>query len=174
MRTNPRPKVHVGSSFRPPMDEWVPLDMNVESRPSQPSLKPTMEGLETDASALQAQFEQNATHLDEVKQRHLEVLVTAGMLPETGLADTHPERALQWVVQGINGRLNPDGLTIPLFGALPEQVTLQTKITEQNTVVQLSVSDGDAPALVRDLPLPIAAAATLEASFTDGKLHLRW
>jgi hypothetical protein len=164
----------VGSSFPNPMDEWMPLDINKDSDASEASLKPFTEGLMADAATLQAEFEQTSSHLDEVKQRHLEVLVTAGMLPETGLAETHPERALQWVVSGINGRLHPDGLSIPLLGAHPEHVLLETKVTDQNTVVQLTVRDGDAPDLVRELPLPLEAATTLEATFVEGRLHLRW
>lgn len=164
----------MGSSVANSMDEWKPLDISTASEDAEPSMDVRTTGLQTDAATLQAEFESIPNHLSEVKQRHLEVLVTAGMLPETGLAETHPERALAWVVSGINGRLNPDGLTIPLLGAQPDQVHLQTKTTEEGTLVQLSVEDGDAPPLVRDLPLPAEAATHLQASFVDGHLHLRW
>jgi hypothetical protein len=164
----------VGSLLANSMDEWKPLDIATSSEGSQPPLTPETSGLQADAATLQAEFESIPNHLTEVKQRHMEVLVTAGMLPETGLAEVHPERALEWVLNGINGRLNPDGLTIPLLGAQPDQVHLQTKTTEEGTVVQLSIEDGDALPLVRDLPLPAEAGEHLQASFIDGHLHLRW
>ena len=100
--------------------------------------------------------------------------MTAGMLPETGLAAQHPERALSWVVNSINGRVNPDGLTIPLLGAELQQIQLKTKHTEETTLVQLRVEDGELPPLVRELPLPAEAASSLQATFVDGQLHLRW
>ena len=106
--------------------------------------------------------------------RHTEVLVTAGMLPETGLAERHPERALAWVVQSINGRVDPDGLTIPLLGTQEEAVQLHVKETEEATVVKLDVQDTEGPNLVRELPLPVGVAATLTAGFSNGRLTLRW
>ena len=168
------PKVHVGSSVPISMDDWRPLDIETDSEGSVEPLEVELQGLGVDASTLQAHFDQDQSHLDEVKQRHLEVLVTAGMLPETGLAANHPERALSWMVSGINGRVNPDGLTIPLLGTTPDQVHLQTKVTDNETLVQLNVNDGDMPDLVRNLPLPLEAADTLQATFVDGHLHLRW
>ena len=168
------PKVHVGSSVPFSMDDWTPLDIETPTSSTDEALEVNFEGLSVDASALQARFEQDETHLDEVKQRHLEVLVTAGMLPETGLAANHPERALSWVLSTINGRIDPDGLTIPLLGTTPDRVNLQTKVTDNETLVQLNIEDGDLPALVRDLPLPLEAAETLQATFVEGHLHLRW
>jgi hypothetical protein len=168
------PKVHVGSSVPNFMDDWTPLDIETDAASEQKALEVNLEGLTVDASTLQAHFEQEESHLDEVKQRHLEVLVTAGMLPETGLASNHPERALAWVLSSINGRINPDGLTIPLLGTTPDRVNLQTKVTDNQTLVQLNIDDGDLPALVRDLPLPLEAAETLQATFVEGHLHLRW
>jgi hypothetical protein len=164
----------VGSHAPCRMDEWTSLDVKTATSAESEAENEVMTGLGIDAPALQAAFENRPSHLDEVKQRHLEVLVTAGMLPETGLADVHPDRALAWVVEGINGRVAPDGLTIPLLGTSPEQVHVKTKITEEATMVQLTVEDGEHPDLVRHLPLPTNAATTLEATFSDGRLHLRW
>jgi hypothetical protein len=174
MDNKARPKVHVGSYAPSRMDEWTSLDIEtVTTEPTKPE-DDGLTGLSTDAATLQSEFEGRPTHLDEVKQRHLEVLVTAGMLPESGLADVHPERALSWVVNSINGRLNPDGLTIPLLGSSLENVQLKTKVTDEATVVMLTVEDGEHPELVRELPLPLGAASTLEATFHQGRLHLRW
>ena len=174
MKSELSPKVHLGSSGPAVMDEWTSLAIENEKTHDGAAQEAVMTGLTPEAASLQAAFDARPSHLDEVKQRHLEVLVTAGMLPETGLAEVHPERALAWVVDGINGRVNPDGLTIPLLGALPEHVHLKTKVTEEATLVHLTVQDGEHPDLVRELPLPLDAASTLEATFNEGRLHLRW
>jgi len=155
------------------MDEWQPLDMTTEDATPLP-LEPAVDGLSTDASNLQAAFETTSTHLDEVRARHTEVLVTAGMLPETGLSERHPERALAWIVQGINGRVDPDGLTIPLLGTHEEAIQLHVKTTEDATLVKLNIHDPNGDPLVRELPLPVEANTTLKATFSRGRLHLRW
>ena len=156
-----------------PMDDWQPLDITTEDTPSTP-LEPAIDGLATDAANLQAAFETSSSHLDEVRARHTEVLVTAGMLPETGLADRHPERALAWIVESINGRMNPDGLTVPLLGTTEEAIRLHVKNTEDATLVKLDIHDPNGPPLVRELPLPAEASETLQATFVEGRLHLRW
>ena len=61
-----------------------------------------------------------------------------------------------------------------MLGTTPDRVILQTKVTDNQTLVQLNIDDGDLPALVRDLPLPLEAAETLQATFVEGHLHLRW
>ena len=155
------------------MDEWQPLDMTAEDATPLP-LEPAVDGLSTDAANLQAAFETTSTHLDEVRARHTEVLVTAGMLPETGLSERHPERALAWIVQGINGRVDPDGLTIPLLGTDEEAIQLHVKTTEDATLVKLNIHDPDGDPLVRELPLPAEANTTLKATLSRGRLHLRW
>ena len=159
--------------FQKPMDEWQPLDMTSKDAGSI-SLEPSIDGLSTDAANLQAAFETASTHLDEVRARHTEVLITAGMLPETGLAEQHPERALAWIVEGINGRVDPDGLTIPLLGTNEEAIQLHVKATEEATLVKLNIHDPEGPPFVRELPLPADANTTLEATFFQGRLHLRW
>ena len=156
------------------MDEWKPLDLTTEDM-SLEALTPSVpEGLETDATSLQAHFEVANNHLTDVRQRHTEVLVTAGMLPESGLAERLPERALEWVVKGINGRVNPDGLTIPLLGTTEAAIQLHVKHTEEATLVRLDIEDTEGPNLVRELPLPTEAASTLAANYSNGRLTLRW
>lgn len=157
------------------MDEWSPLA--IEQSPSTTnhySDGPSLDGFSPDASMLQAQFETESTHLSEVRQLHTEVLVTAGMLPETSLAEAEPERALSWVVESINGRMNPDGLTIPMLGTTYDNLHLRFKTINDQTVVQLQVDDGDLPPLVKEIPLPKEASSNLTAEFSNGRLHLRW
>ena len=156
------------------MDEWKPLDLTNEDMSHEALMPAVPEGLETDAPSLQAHFEVSNNHLADVRQRHTEVLVTAGMLPESGLADHLPERALAWVVEGINGRMNPDGLTIPLLGTNEAAIQLHVKQTEEATLVRLDIEDTEGPNLVRELPLPTEAGATLAANYNNGRLTLRW
>ena len=173
-RNESRPKVHVGSSNPKRMEDWKPLDFTGDEEAVVGEQPPMPEGLETDAATLQALFESSNDHLADVRQRHTEVLITAGMLPESGLAEHHPERALAWVVEGINGRLNPDGLTVPLLGTHEDAIQLHVKQTEEATLVRLDIEDSEGPNLVRELPLPAEAASTLAANFTNGRLTLRW
>mgnify|MGYP005687148217 FL=1 len=156
------------------MEGWKPLDFTGDEEAVVGEQPPMPEGLETDAATLQALFESSNDHLADVRQRHTEVLITAGMLPESGLAEHHPERALAWVVEGINGRLNPDGLTVPLLGTHEDAIQLHVKQTEEATLVRLDIEDGEGPNLVRELPLPAEAASTLAANFSNGRLTLRW
>ncbi len=160
--------------FQNCMVEWEVLEISTEETPSELPGAASLDGLQADAASLQAEFETSSSHLEEVRQRHTEVLVTAGMLPETGLAEIHPERALAWVVQGINGRMNPDGLTIPLLGTTEEAIQLHVKHTEEATLVKLDIEDPEGPNLVREFPLPTEAAGTLSADFSHGRLSLRW
>ena len=87
------------------MDEWKPLDLTTENMDHEVVEPSVPEGLETDAASLQAHFEASNDHLMDVRQRHAEVLVTAGMLPKWQPGHL-PERALAWVVEGINGRIS--------------------------------------------------------------------
>ncbi len=160
--------------FQTCMVEWEVLEISTEETPSELPGAASLDGLQADAASLQAEFETSSSHLEEVRQRHTEVLVTAGMLPETGLAEIHPERALAWVVQGINGRMNPDGLSIPLLGTTEEAIQLHVKHTEEATLVKLDIEDPEGPNLVREFPLPTEAAGTLSADFSHGRLSLRW
>ena len=96
------------------------------------------------------------------------------MLPESNLAQTQPERALAWMVNSLNGRLNPHGLSIPLLGTSLEKIMLKSKTTEDATLVQLNVSEGEFEPLVKEFPLPQEASASLTATFLDGRLHISW
>ena len=156
------------------MDEWTALMLHEDKEDEPREQQQIPQGLTVDAATLQAEFDGLSSHLDEVRRRHVEVLVTAGMLPETGLAELHPDRALQWMVESINGRLDADGLSIPLFGVDYADITLHTKETPSHTLVQLTVDDGDSPTFVRELPLPLEAKQSLHAHFINGRLHLRW
>ena len=164
----------MGSSAPWVMDEWTPVD--IEEANEAPPFAEGVEthGLSVDAATLQASFEGEAAHLVEVRQRHEAVLVTAGMIPEHALAATQPERALTWVVQGLNGRIHPDGLTIPLLGSALEHVNLTTSTEGETATVRLTVSEDGHEPLVRDMNLPEKAINGFTATWVNGHLHLRW
>ena len=65
------------------MEDWKPLDFTGDEEAVVGEQPPMPEGLETDAATLQALFESSNDHLADVRQRHTEVLITAGMLPES-------------------------------------------------------------------------------------------
>lgn len=168
-----RPKVHVGSSVANGMDDWKDLEILTQND-ALVEVEAAQDGLTSEPTQLHAQFEMSSEHLDEVRHRHTEVLVTAGMLPESNLAQTQPERALAWMVNSLNGRLNPHGLSIPLLGTSLEKIMLKSKTTEDATLVQLNVSEGEFEPLVKEFPLPQEASASLTATFLDGRLHISW
>ena len=130
-------------------------------------------GLTAEVEHLHAEFHQEANHLNEVQAMHQEVLVSAGMLPETHMAEVHPDRQLKWMVEALHGKVNPDGLTIPLLGVSAEDVALFTKKDGERTMLKLVVQDGDNEPLEREMPLP-DADSEVSANYINGRLHLRW
>ena len=163
----------MGSSCPNGMDEWKELEILTQND-ALVEVEEAHDGLMSEPSQLHAQFEMSSEHLDEVRHRHSEVLVTAGMLPEGNLAQTQPERALAWMVNSLNGRLNPHGLSIPMLGTNLEKIMLKAKTTEDATLVQLNVAEGEFEPLVKEFPLPQEASASLTATLLDGRLHLTW
>ena len=99
----------MGSSVPNGMDDWKDLEILTQND-ALVEVEAAQDGLTSEPTQLHAQFEMSSEHLDEVRHRHTEVLVTAGMLPESNLAQNQPERALAWMVNSLNGRLNPHGL----------------------------------------------------------------
>ena len=85
------------------MDEWKPLDLTTENMDHEALAPVVPEGLETDAASLQAHFESANNHLMDVRQRHAEVLVTAGMLPESGWRSTFPSVLLRGWLRASTG-----------------------------------------------------------------------
>lgn len=157
------------------MDEWTTLAIKPDEAPQGDLSAPAItDGLEADAATLQAEFDLSSNHLADVRQRHEQVLITAGMLPETDVANRLPDRALDWVVNGLNGRISPDGLSIPLLGAQLEDIHLDVNTTEDTTVVRLRVNEEGHDPLTREMTLPEQAGESLVARWVNGHLHLRW
>ena len=99
------------------MSDWKPLDVSEEEveEIGTSDFSSTPEQLHTE-------FQSSATHLHEVQSMHKHVLVQAGMIPETHIAEVEPTQRLEWVLQELHGMSNPDGLTIPILGVAPEQL----------------------------------------------------
>ena len=151
------------------MSDWKPLDVSEDK----------LEGIDaSDFSAtpeqLHTEFQTSATHLHEVQSMHKHVLVQAGMIPETHIAEVEPTQRLEWVLQELHGMSNPDGLTVPLLGVAPEQLEVQIKELGSETHVKITIQqEGNAP-FERVLPLNNEQAETLRVHFINGRLHLRW
>jgi len=129
--------------------------------------------LDAAPDALHMAMAETATHLNEVRTAHLHHLVTAGMLPETHLASVEPERRLAWVMEELHGRMDVDGLTLPMAGVLPEEVHAEVVEAEHGSVLNLRIEQDGAPALERSLPLN-AQADAVRHTFVDGHLVVRW
>ncbi len=164
------------AAHNPPlMASWEPLAVgtdNLQSRPEE-HLEVDTNGLNAAVEDLHAEFHAQANHLSEVQSMHEHVLVSAGMLPETHLAETEPDRQLKWMVEALHGKVNPDGLTIPLLGVTAEDVQLYTRQQGEMTMLKLIVNDGDNEPLEREMPLT-NPSEEISAHYINGRLHLRW
>jgi len=130
-------------------------------------------GLDAQPEQLHADFQVQADHLSEVQMNHQQVLVAAGMIPESHLAEVAPERQLTWMVEQLHGTVNPDGLMIPLHGAQKGDIEISTLQGEAHRKLRLVVKEAEHDDLLRVVPLP-AEAGEVKAHFINGRLHLRW
>ena len=132
-------------------------------------------GLQTEVDNLHADFWQEANHLKEVENRHLQVLVTSGMIPEDHIANTEPSRKLDWFVTELNGRVNPDGLSIPLKGLEIGDIEIYQMKTDNDTQIKLKLIEKDGQKLERVLNIPSdGGESAIEANFFNNRLYLRW
>ena len=157
------------------MATWEPLAVGTDPTqvtPGEMEAKTTGD-LTASVESLHSEFHQLADHLGEVQTMHEQVLVSAGMLPESHLAEVQPERQLKWMVEALHGSVNLDGLTIPLLGVTAKDVVLFTKKEGEITHLKLVIADGDNEPLEREMPLP-ETADILSANYVNGRLHLRW
>ena len=70
------------------MSEWKRIELIEEKKVE------TLTDLSPAPHTLHQEFQQDASHLHEVQAMHTHVLVQAGMLPETHLADVEPSQRL--------------------------------------------------------------------------------
>ena len=132
-------------------------------------------GLESEVENLHTNFWQEANHLKEVENRHLQVLVSSGMIPEEHIANTEPSRKLDWFVNELNGRFNPDGLSIPLKGLEIDDIEIYQMKTDEETQIKLKFIEKDGQELERVLNIPSDNnESTIQANFFNNRLYLRW
>ena len=132
-------------------------------------------GLESDVEILHTNFWQEANHLKEVENRHLQVLVSSGMIPEEHIANTEPRRKLDWLVNELNGRINPDGLSIPLKGLGIDDIEIYQMKTDESTQIKLKFIEKDGQELERVLNISSNNnESAIQATFFNNRLYLRW
>ena len=132
-------------------------------------------GLESDVQNLHSNFWNDAEHLAEVEDSHMQVLVSSGMIPEDHIASTDPSRKLDWFVKELNGRMNPDGLSIPLKGLEIDDIEIYQKTSDDETVIKLNLTEKDGQELERIMNIPNDSPEfNLQANFFNNRLYLRW
>lgn len=151
------------------MSDWKSVDVSDEEVEDV-----DLKNFSSTPEQLHSQFQRSATHLHEVQSMHKHVLVQAGMIPETHIAEVEPTQRLEWVLQELHGMSNPDGLTIPLLGVAPEELEVRIQKLSTETQVKITIQQEENAPFERILPLNNEQAETLRVHFVNGRLHLRW
>ena len=132
-------------------------------------------GLQSEVQNLHSNFWQEANHLKEVEDRHLQVLVSSGMIPEDHISNTEPSRKLDWFVSELNGRVNPDGLSIPLKGLEIGDIEIHQMKNDDDVQIKLKLTEKDGQELERVFNLPNDSSdSSVQANFFNNRLYLRW
>ena len=158
------------------MTTWQRVDISDEEVDfNEDNQQPGSNGLSTKPELLHADFNSDAHHLSDVQSQHKQVLVTAGMIPEEHIAHVEPSMKLEWMVNELNGRINPDGLTIPLLGVEQNQIELYSRQIDNSIVLKLKITEDDGDTLERELTAPEGVSIeNLTASLVNNRLKLRW
>ncbi len=150
------------------MSEWKRLELSEDKNEDM-----TSTDLTSVPQMLHQEFLQEAHHLHEVQAMHTHVLVQAGMLPESHLAEVEPSQRLDWILQELHGMRDPDGLTIPLKGVSSDDVEISIMDNDSETSVKVTVREQGHEPFERVLPLT-GENLDVKAHFVDGHLRLRW
>ena len=150
------------------MSEWKRLNLTEDKEGAE-----KVHHLSSTPELLHQDFHEEANHLHEVRNMHTHVLVQAGMLPETHLADVNPSQRLDWILQELHGMRDPDGLTIPLMGVSADDVEINIMSTESETSVKLTIREEGHQDLERVLPI-VGENLEVRAHLVNGQLRLRW
>ena len=150
------------------MSEWKRLVLTEDKEE-----KTQEDNLSSAPQMLHQEFHEEAHHLHEVRAMHTHVLVQAGMLPETHLAEVEPSQRLDWILQELHGMRDPDGLTIPLRGVSSEDVEINVMSNDSETNVKLTIYEEGHQSFERVLPLK-GEDLDVRAHFVNGQLRLRW
>lgn len=150
------------------MSEWKRLELSEDKNEDM-----TSTDLTSVPQMLHQEFLQEAHHLHEVQAMHTHVLVQAGMLPESHLAEVEPSQRLDWILQELHGMRDPDGLTIPLKGVSSDDVEISIMDNDSETSVKVTVREQGHEPFERVLPIT-GENLDVKAHFVDGHLRLRW
>ena len=159
------------------MSDWELVDISATKPESsiEDEVEVNQDGLVRDVESLHSEFWRDAPHLAEVENRHIQVLVSAGMIPEEHIAATEPTRKLSWFVDELNGRVDPDGLSIPVKGLNIDDIIIHKKTKDDGVVIKLSFVEKDGQGLQRELNLDSNPADfDFQANFYNNRLYLRW
>ena len=159
------------------MSSWEHIEVNTESEGLEEMEKEFIQtdGLAASPEQLHNEFHVNAEHLSEVEQRHKQVLVTSGMIPEEHLSWNEPSLSLKWMVEELNGRMNPDGLSIPLMGVDLGDFEILLHDDDKFVNVKLSIKDGQTESFERTFNIPKDSMNNeISAHFINNRLYLRW
>ena len=160
------------------MASWESIDINLDSSLIEDIEDEIIEttGLTITPDVLHNEFHSTAQHLKEVELRHKQVLVTAGMIPEEHISSVEPGMSLKWMVEELNGRMNPDGLSIPLMGVELSDFQLSVNDESDNFInVKLSIKDGKTESFERTFNIPKDSMKNeVNAHFINNRLYLRW
>ena len=158
------------------MTTWQRVDItNEEVDLNEDNQQTGSDGLSATPKLLHGDFNLDAHHLADVRSQHKQVLVTAGMIPEEHIANVEPSLKLEWMVNELNGRVNPDGLTIPLLGVEQSQIELYSRQIDNSIVLKLKITEDDGDTLERELTAPEGVSINnLTARLVNNQLNLRW
>ena len=112
-------------------------------------------------------FADTANHLEEVRFNHQKVLVGAGLVPESHLADINPERQIQWLTEELNGKVTESGFSLPLLGLSEDDVGLT--VSSENGLFTLKMDLGDHLQKITRLP---AGVVGISSSWQEGWLNI--
>ena len=167
--------VDVHNPFGIIMSEWEPMNIGLEDDEQEPLPQPDEKSQtrESAAHTMHGEFVLQTEHLTEVRYRHHQVLVASGLLPESNLAEQHPELALKWFIDELNGNMITDGLELPMHGATLNDVELHTTLLNDGQHVgKLSIKNEEIN-IEKMFPIPDPNGLR-SATFIEGKLRLRW
>ena len=159
------------------MSDWELVDI-LATKPAisaENDVEVNRAGLVSDVESLHDEFWRSAPHLAEVENRHVQVLVSAGMIPEEHIAAIEPSRKLNWLIDELNGRVDPDGLSIPVKGLDLEDITIHKMTKDDETVIKLNFIEKDGQELQRELTIDSNSEDfNFQANFYNNRLYLRW
>ena len=146
-------------------EEWqrVPIE-------SKDEINEALEDLSAQPEIVHSNFVNSVDHLREARMRHANLLATAGIDAEQHDGEINPEMQLDWIVESMNGRRHPNGLTIPMLGTSPNDVKILSDLSNIEPRIRIEITSHG---FAKTLPLP-EDVKTISASFSNGNLSINW